>query len=274
MTEPCSFALNHMAAPRKQFPEFAALARSLGITDVEIRNDLAGVAIADGTAAEHVRQQAVSAGVSIVSINALQRFNTWDEEREAEAVALATYAAGCGAKALVLCPVNSWDDRRDATRRQADLRYALERLAPILSRAGLLGLVEPLGFAESSLRFKRDVVAAIDAVGAGQTFALVHDTFHHFLSSETEFFPERTGLVHISGVEDRILAHAEIRDGHRVLVGEADILGNIEQIRALLRGGYRGLFSFEPFAESIQADENITDALNESIALVRARALS
>ena len=117
-------------------------------------------------------------------------------------------------------------------------------------------------------------MAAIDAIGAGQTFALVHDTFHHFLSGETEFFPERTGLVHISGVEDRTLAHEEIRDGHRVLVGEADTLGNVEQIRALLRGGYRGLFSFEPFAESVQAHENIAAALNESISLVRARALS
>jgi 2-keto-myo-inositol isomerase len=274
MTEPNRFALNHMAAPRKQFPEFAALARSLGITDVEIRNDLAGVAIADGTAAVRVRQQAATAGIAIMSINALQRFNLWDEEREAEAVALAAYAAGCGAKALVLCPVNSWDDGRDTTQRQADLHHALKRLAPILSRAGLQGLVEPLGFMESSLRFKRDAVAAIDAIGAGQTFALVHDTFHHFLSGETECFPERTGLVHLSGVEDRALGHAEIMDGHRVLIGEADILDNVEQIRALLRGGYRGLFSFEPFAESFHAHENVTAALNESIALVRARALS
>ncbi|MBV8522414.1 MAG: TIM barrel protein, partial [Acetobacteraceae bacterium] len=201
-------------------------------------------------------------------------FDLWDEERAAEAAALAAYARECGAKMLVLCPVNSWDDRRDTATRQADLRRALGQLAPVLSRAQLIGLVEPLGFAESSLRFKRDAVKAIDEVGMSETFALVHDTFHHFLAGETELFPERTGLVHISGVEDRTVARAEIRDGHRVLIGQADMLDNVGQVRALLRGGYPGLFSFEPFAESVQRLGDIAPALKESMALLQRRALS
>ncbi len=102
----------------------------------------------------------------------------------------------------------------------------------------------------------------------------MHDTFHHFLSGEISFFPERTSLVHISGVEDRSVPPAEFGDRHRVLIGEGDILDNVGQMRTLLRGGYRGLFSFEPFAESVQAQEDISAALSESMALVRTRALS
>jgi 2-keto-myo-inositol isomerase len=70
-------------------------------------------------------------------------------------------------------------------------------------------------------------VDAIDAVGGADRFKLVHDTFHHYLAGERELFPERTGLVHISGVEDRSLPHDEIRDGHRVLVSPGDLMDNV-----------------------------------------------
>ena len=50
-----SFALNHMTAPALPLGEFFALAQSLGISAVEIRNDLAGNAIIDGTPAHQVK---------------------------------------------------------------------------------------------------------------------------------------------------------------------------------------------------------------------------
>jgi 2-keto-myo-inositol isomerase len=267
------FALNHIVTPRLGFRDFARLAGSLDVHEVEIRNDLKGVALMDGTAAADIRTEAEAAGVRILSINALQRFNDWDERRALEAVELADYARDCGAEALVLCPVNARDDRRDARRRNDDLREALAALAPILAVRGLVGLVEPLGFEESSLRLKREALDAIDAMGGGP-FALLHDTFHHFLSGEREIFPDRTGLVHVSGVEDWDLPQAEIRDGHRVLVGRADLLGSCEQIRDLIAGGYRGAFSFEPFAEQVHGMANVAEALRESMALIRAEAAS
>ena len=73
---------------------FFALARSLGISEVEIRNDLAGNAILDGTPAERGQGAGRDAGLTIVSINALQRFNEWTAEREREAIELTDYAAG------------------------------------------------------------------------------------------------------------------------------------------------------------------------------------
>ena len=272
MANQITFALNHIVSPHRNFADFARLTRELGITSVEIRNDLQGVEIADGTPAEDVKAAAKDAGVEILSINALQRFNDWNATREEEAIVLARYAAGCGAKALVMCPVNSLDDRRSETQRVDDLRRSLQALRPILRDHGLTGLVEPLGFEESSLRLKRVAVDAIDAVEGADTFALVHDTFHHYLASESEIFPERTGLVHISGVEDRSLAHNDIRDQHRILVGEGDLLGNIAQIKALRQGGYRGPFSFEPFALSVHAMTNVADALRQSIALISSQA--
>ena len=47
------FALNHIAAPRLPLAEFFAMARALGCTEVEIRNDLPDVV---GTLAAGSRQ--------------------------------------------------------------------------------------------------------------------------------------------------------------------------------------------------------------------------
>ena len=52
MSTSIEFALNHIAAPSLPADRFFALARELGLTKVEIRNDLAGVPMADGTPAQ------------------------------------------------------------------------------------------------------------------------------------------------------------------------------------------------------------------------------
>jgi 2-keto-myo-inositol isomerase len=262
-----SFAVNHMVAPAKSFAELVELARALGLDQVEIRNDLKGVPISDGTPPERIREVAEAGGARILSINALQRFNDWNDARAAEAEALARYARGCGAAALVLCPVNDVGYRLSEAERLGNLRRALGALAPILEEAGISGLVEPLGFEESSLRLKADAVEAIDELDLGERFRLVHDTFHHYLAGEVRMFPERTGLVHISGVDDASLPLSRIRDEHRVLVGPDDILGNIGQIVALMEG-YSGPYSFEPFAASVHASRDIAGALEASMHLI------
>src|SRR5687768_15486554 len=154
MPEQFKFALNHIVSPSRRFADFLGLARELGVSAVEIRNDLQGVEIADGTPAEELRAMADAEGVEILSINALQRFNEWNPTREQEALELARYARAAGARALVMCPVNSTEDRRSSDQRVGDLRTALAALIPILRAHDLTGLVEPLGFEESSLRLK------------------------------------------------------------------------------------------------------------------------
>ncbi|RMS46639.1 Inosose isomerase [Pseudomonas coronafaciens pv. coronafaciens] len=164
-----------------------------------------------------------------------------------------------------MCPLNDRADTRNGAQRASGLRTALTALAPMLREYGVLGFVEPLGFEECSLRFKRQAVDAIKAVGGLDVYRLVHDTFHHHLAGEVELFPELTGLVHISGVEDAQAPLNSIRDGHRVLVGEADILGNVAQIERLLDSGYSGHLSFEPFAESGHALDDIPQAISVSM---------
>lgn len=244
------FALNHMVAPRLGLADFFRLGGSLGITQVEIRNDLRGQALADGTSPEAVGAAAAGAGMTIVSINALQRFDDWTATREREAIHLARFARASGALALVLVPANDGSGGGDGER-QPRLRRALEGLRPILADHGILGLVEPLGFETCSLRSKREAAEAIDGLAGGESFRLVHDTFHHALAGESDLFPALTGLAHISGVRDPAIPLAEMRDAHRVLVDASDRLGTVRQIGALVAGGYSGPFSFEPFADEV-----------------------
>ncbi|MFF0946682.1 TIM barrel protein [Rhizobium leguminosarum] len=264
------FALNHMAAPSLAIGDFFALARSLGIDAVEIRNDLSGNAILDGTKPEVIRQAAARHGVTIISINALQRFNEWNATRAAEAQELIDYASASGAKALVLVPKNDGTGCADGER-QANLHQSLVALKPMLEEAGIIGLVEPLGFEICSLRSKTEAAEAIEELGAQSAFRLVHDTFHHHLAGEAPTFPQLTGLVHISGVDDPAVSVADMRDSHRVLVNADDLLDNAGQVRALLQAGYNGPFSFEPFAAEVHALKDPAGALRASMEYLSAR---
>ncbi|KAF1010080.1 MAG: hypothetical protein GAK32_01710 [Pseudomonas fluorescens] len=269
--KPLRFALNRMVAPGLSLPQFIELAAALKCDAIEIRNDLAGIEIEDGTLASRVRELCSQQGISVLSINALYPFDVWNEERRIQATRLAQYARECGAAGLVMCPLNERDDPRNETQRAAGLRTALSELAPLLREHGILGFIEPLGFGECALRRKRVAVNAIQAIGGLDVFRLVHDTFHHHLAGEHEFFPELTALVHISGVEDSEAPLSSIRDGHRVLVGEGDILGNAQQIDTLLGTGYGGYLSFEPFADSVHALADIRQALAASITYLQNR---
>lgn len=263
------FGLNHRVAPAASLTAFFDLAVALGISDVEIRNELPDVAIADGTPSRQVRQEAEARGLTILSINALYPFNVWTPERGEQARALIDYAAACGAKGVVLCPLNDPSYRASDAERLGALREALTALAPLLRRAGVVGLVEPLGFPESSLRLKREALDGIDDVDGADVFEMVHDTFHHHVAGEAEMFPGRTGLVHISGVVDPVIPRDAMKDAHRVLVDTDDRLDNIGQIRTLTTGGYAGPLSFEPFADSISNAPDIRAALADSMAMIR-----
>lgn len=271
MTE-IRFALNHITCPKRDIAGLAALAQELGINAVEIRNDVAGVPMCDGTAGSEIAPTLAEAGLKVLTVNALQRFNEWSADRASEAETLARETAASGAEALVLCPVNQAGWQPDANRRGEALREALSALLPILRVNGLKGYVEALGFPISSLRYKREAIEAIDAVGGADTLFLMHDTFHHALASDPDLYPDRTGLVHISGVTPESgLGKDAMLDGHRVLIGEDDALGSADQIAALLRGGYTGAVSFECFAGSVHEDPDLANSIARSMAFIRER---
>lgn len=263
-----SFALNHILAPSLPPEDFFALCRTVGVTGAEIRNDLRQNAIMNGTPPTVIAADAEAAGVPILTINALQRFNEWTAEREAEAIELADYAREAGAGALVLVPVNDGTGKEDGVR-QRSLATALKALKPILEERGLLGFVEPLGFDICSLRLKSEAVAAIKDCDGLSTFKLVHDTFHHHLAGEATLYPELTGIIHISGVVDPSVAVEDMRDGHRVLLDARDRTGAIEQLRQLTAAGLDVPLSFEPFSPEVQSLSDPAAALAESIAFIR-----
>src|SRR5262249_8797602 len=122
----------------------------------------------------------------------------------------------------------------------------------------------------SSLRTKKEAIAAIDEADGADVYKLVHDTFHHHLAGETDIFPQRTGLVHISGVVDPDVGVDKMLDPHRVLVDGRDRLGNLPQIKALLAAGFDGPYSFEPFAPEVHELADPKSALRDSMEYVKA----
>ncbi len=263
--QPLKFSLNHMVAPNMTAFELLDAAKVMGLQAVELRNDVQENSVTELENARAIGARAAELGIEVLSINALYPFNIWNEERAAAAEKLAQLASACGAKGLVMCPLNDGSYTATADEKKAGLIAALTGIKPILEKYNLKGFVEPLGFPISSLRLKKDAVEAIKAIDAEDRFGLVHDTFHHQGAAETGFFAQHTGLVHISGVEDPAISFDDMLDAHRVLVGPKDRLGNISQIRALLEGGYSGYVSFEPFSEQVTQLAEPVAALEESI---------
>lgn len=273
MTVQPKFAMNHMAAPRLDCRAFLDLAASLGCLGVELRNDLADKKLTDaaffgGQAPSEIGNYAHSKGLRLLGLSEVYGFNAWSDAVRAKVQLLIDQANEAGAETISLIPRNDAPQYSNGGRDEA-LRRSLGEILPMLDKADLVALVEPLGFVTSSLRCKTDAVAAIEAVGGSGRYKLVHDTFHHHLAGEKEFFPEHTGIVHISGVVDPHLSPEEMQDGHRVLVDERDRLGNIDQIRTLIDRGYSGAFSYEPFSRDIHRLSNAGEAFHASMDFIR-----
>ncbi len=246
-----SVALNHMTVARLSYAALLDTATRLGCVGVEVRNDLPQ-ALFDGMEPAEAGEKAMASGLRLLAVAEVKRFNDWSRDKAAEALALIRIASDAGAEAVSLIPRNDGQGMGNGER-QANLRVALKELRPMLEDHGLVGLVEPLGFAICALRHKQEAVEAIEALGATGRFRLVHDTFHHTLAGGGPLFADHTGIVHVSGVVDAEVAVAEMTDAHRVLVDGADRLGNVAQLAALEAAGYRGPVSFEAFAPGVHA---------------------
>ena len=261
-------ALNQMTVRRLDYAAFLDLARDLGCIGVEVRNDL-GRPLFDGIAPERAGEMARDRGLRLLGMSEVYAFNSWSPEIRAKVETLLAAAKASGAETISLIPRNDGTQTGDGER-QANLRLALKEILPLLEAADMVALVEPLGFGRSSLRSKQELVAAIEALGAESRYKLVHDTFHHTLAEGGPLFPARTGIVHISGVVDPSLSIDRMEDEHRVLVDEADRLGNVAQIRDLLAAGYDGAISYECFAPEVHAMADPLPGLKRSFDFIAA----
>jgi 2-keto-myo-inositol isomerase len=264
------FALNHMTAPNLGWEAFLDLARDLGCVGVEFRNDLAGP-LFNGADPAVVGAAVRARGLRFLALAEVKMFNDWSDAKRAEAEALMKIAVASGAEAVSLIPRND-GVATDRAESRAVTELALRELLPMLKAHGLKAMVEPLGFAVCSLRYKDILADVIDAVGGRGTYFMVHDTFHHHLAGGGAIFPDLTGIVHVSGVIDPVVAVDDMRDPHRVLVDADDRLGNVDQIIALRAAGYTGPISYEPFAPSVHALTDPRAALKASIDYISAKA--
>ncbi len=260
------FALNHMTAPKLGWQAFLDLAQGLGCAGVEFRNDFAKP-LFDGADPAVVGAAVRARKLRLLALAEVKMFNAWSDAKRAEADALMKIAVASGAEAISLIPRNDGvaTDRSESHKVTA---LALRELLPMLKAHGLKAMIEPLGFAVCSLRYKDVLADVIDDIGGLGTCFIVHDTFHHALAGGGPIYPDLTGIVHVSGVRDTIYLD-DMRDLHRVLVDADDLLGNVAQIRALLAAGYTGPISFEPFATSVHDLDDPKPALAASMEFIR-----
>lgn len=258
------FALNRTCAPQLSLADFIALAQGAGVQAVEIRGDIEGREFADGTTAAEVRARLDDAGLAAASVNALQRFNDWSDERAREAKAMIAYTAALGAPGLVLCPAHT-PQNWDAARAGSQLREGLRQLAPILRDHGVTGYVEPLGMRHSTLTRQDMAATAIAEVEGWDCFALCYDTFQFFRCGDDALVPGRIGLAHISGISRPDLAPQDLTEPDRGLVFAGDRVGNIAQLRSLIAAGYSGYISLEPFDPGVQGDPDLPRKLRASL---------
>ena len=272
------FALNRIICPALSLEEFFRLAADLGLSKVELRNDLPGGRIVDDLEPAQAAALAEKHGVRIITINALQKFNLAAVKARvaAELEEMLDTAAALRCPAIVLCPNNDTNDARDAATRLAETAAALSAFGPSFVRRGILGYVEPLGFAECSLPSIVTAATAIERSGQ-PCYRTVYDTFHSHLGPDAQsdigagYDVSRTGLIHASGVESAI-DRSRYRDEHRVLPGPADRTSCREQIRHHVKLGYAGDISLEPFAAEVQklTRAKLADALRASLEYLRA----
>jgi 2-keto-myo-inositol isomerase len=277
MIEMRRFALNRIACPSLGVEDFLRLTADLGLAKVELRNDLPGRDVTDGLPGSKVVAMAERHGIEIITINALQKFNLKAVRAKSteELERLLELAAAIRCRALVLCPNNDVADNRDPQTRVSETVDALRTFGPSFMKRGILGYVEPLGFAECSLS---SAIVAMEAVKASgfTCYRILYDTFHHFLSPDMRadfgsvYDVSNTGLIHVSGVDSAIFKD-KYRDEHRVLPGPADQTSSRDQVAQHVSRGYTGDISLEPFSPAVQRMpiKELTGALKRSIDYLR-----
>ena len=245
---PIKFSLNQMVMPNDPFENFVLLAKTTGVNAIEIRNDIKTNLIKENEPIK-LKEICEANSLKILTVNALQKFNIWNDERSKEFIELCKFASLASIEAIVLVPLND-NSIIEINEQRKLLHHSLKHIETILSDYDVMGFVEPLGFQSSSLRNKSMVKECFQQLNISK-IKIVHDTFHHFVAQENFFSPTITGLVHISGVSKKFI-NEHLQDKHRSFIDPTDdIIDNIQQIKVFIDQNYQGFFSFEPFSEEV-----------------------
>lgn len=264
--------INHIVRPSLDLGGFAALAAELGFDGIELRNDLGHSSPIGHLSADEARTLLEGLNIHPFALNALQRCNE-GASREAlleELSHMVDLVGDVGGSAVVLCPVNDTSDSRSPEARLEETRQNVAAYASVLEKRGIVGLIEPLGFPESSLRSQIDAAGIVQELDSPYIKLLI-DSFHFAVGpdslEELDFISAADiGLVHLSGVEVEPPVGDSYRDPERVLLSSKDRIGNVELLRVLGKKGYSGPLSFEPFSPEVHklSEGALKDALNQS----------
>jgi 2-keto-myo-inositol isomerase len=207
-------------------------------------------------------------GLRFIGLSEIYPFNDWNEDRRAAIAALIETAQAAGAETVSLIP--RVDGRGgDGAERAKALRTVLAEILPMLHGTGVVGLVEPIGFAKSSIKFQREATQAIEGLGADDRLGIVHDTFQHALAGDPEIVVRYVRLVHISGISGGSDILADSLDAQRILVDESDRAGALGQMKRLLKADYTGPFSYECTSPIIQNIDDLKAPIEASITYLR-----
>ena len=240
-----NLSINQIVMKNSSFDEFITFTKKLNIQNIEIRNDIKTNLVRENEP-QKIKDICDNHSIKILTINALQKFNIWNEQRKNELIELCSFANKASIWAIVLVPLNDGSFPKEEDQISL-LRSSLKNISEILNDFNIMGLVEPLGFTQSTLRKKSIAIKVIEEIKS-TNIKLLHDTFHHKLADENNFYFDKTGLVHISGVSD-YYRKSELTDDYRTIIEKNDLIENINQIENFLNSGYNEFFSFEPFSE-------------------------
>ena len=258
--------LNQKTAPHLDWPAFLDLASASGCDGVEARDDL-GRPFFDGAAPAAVARDLRARGLRLFGLSEVYGFNAAEDPPLGAIRALLDTAAEAGAEGVNLVP---------CVQGEATLApgAALDRLAGMLGDDAPPVLVEPIGFATSSLRHAADVEAAIRAAGLAGRVGIVHDTFQVALAGDAGVRTDAVAMVHVSGLSDPDVDLDMDQDAHRVLVDAADRCRTADQVAALRAGGYAGPVSMECTAGSVQRHPDPAPYIRASFDLIAERCRS
>jgi 2-keto-myo-inositol isomerase len=261
------FALNQKTAPKLGFAAFLDLAAELGCVGVEPRNDL-GRPVFDGIEPVRAGELARERGLRFIGLSEIYPFNDWNENRRAAVACLIETAQAAGAETVSLIP--RVDARQgDGAERAKSLRTVLAEILPMLHETGVVGLVEPIGFSTSSIKFQREATQAIESLGSDDCLGIVHDTFQHALAGDADIVVRHIRLVHISGISGGSDNLSDSLDAQRILVDESDRTDTSGQVKQLLEAGYTGPFSYECTSPLIQNSSDPKAQIAASITYLR-----
>jgi 2-keto-myo-inositol isomerase len=132
MMERSRFSLNRIIYPDLNLEDFFKFTADLGLNKIELRNDLPERGVIDTYSPEEIKDLLKKYSIEILAINALQKFNLGEVLQQAikELKKLISLSLSIGCKAIVLCPNNEVNDRRNSKEIFEETVRALKSFAP------------------------------------------------------------------------------------------------------------------------------------------------